>query len=79
MKPLDLVPLILGLGCLVAGQYLPNLSATFQMVGGALIGWAVPQISKWGKPTNTASVIPVAPMETGDAPAKVLPKRGQTS
>ena len=48
------------------------------------IGVAVALLTALGKvfgggATNTASVISVAPMETGDAPKKVLPKQGQPS
>jgi hypothetical protein len=59
----------------------PIAKAVGLIVGLATTGKGVALLNRFlpSAPTNTASVIPVAPMTTGDAPEKVLPMVGPQS
>jgi hypothetical protein len=48
-KPIDLVPLALGIGCYVLGHWLPDVADKLDMVAALLVGTFLPQLSKMGK------------------------------
>jgi hypothetical protein len=39
MKPIDIIPIVIGLACIVLGHFFPDLKETLLIVGGALGGW----------------------------------------
>lgn len=55
MKPLDFVPIVLGVLVLVLAHFFPDLQATLLPVGGGLIGQGLPNLTAMRRPSDPSA------------------------